>query len=60
MIIVFPYCDRYNLLENTGDYKQAKKLYQQAVEIAETALGPEHPDTIEFREDLDRFFERDV
>lgn len=34
---------------------QAEPLYLEALEICDRALGPEHPNTIKVRENLERF-----
>ena len=32
-------------MDTMGKAEEARKLYQEAVEIAQKLLGPEHPDT---------------
>ncbi|TRU04356.1 MAG: tetratricopeptide repeat protein [Microcystis sp. Msp_OC_L_20101000_S702] len=40
------------LYQSQGRYEEAEPLYQQALDIAEQALGENHPNTIIFRENL--------
>ncbi|WP_341275514.1 tetratricopeptide repeat protein [Microcystis flos-aquae] len=40
------------LYHSQGRYAEAEPLYQQALDIAEQALGENHPNTIIFRENL--------
>ena len=35
-----------SVLDNQGEYKEAKKMHQQALALKETVLGKKHPDTL--------------
>jgi tetratricopeptide (TPR) repeat protein len=52
---------RYNnlagLLRAQGKYDQAEPLYRRAIEIFQTKLGLDHPDTVTVRESYDRLQE---
>ena len=41
-----------NLYYTQGKYDLAEPLYERALAIYEKALGPDHPDTIQIRENL--------
>ena len=40
------------LYQSQGRYAEAEPLYQQALDIAEQALGENHPTTVKIRENL--------
>jgi tetratricopeptide (TPR) repeat protein/CHAT domain-containing protein len=48
---------RANELYQAGRYAEAEQLYQRALEIAEKARGPEHPDTASALHNLGMAFE---
>ena len=41
-----------------GDYAKAERLYQEALEIRQKVLGPEHPDTATSLNNLAELYER--
>ncbi|MFM7880372.1 MAG: tetratricopeptide repeat protein [Microcystis panniformis] len=41
------------LYQSQGRYEEAEPLHQQALDIAEQALGENHPTTVKFRENLE-------
>ena len=40
------------LYESQGEYEQARPLFEEALAIHKKALGPEHPDTILYKQNL--------
>ncbi|MFM7278425.1 MAG: tetratricopeptide repeat protein [Microcystis aeruginosa] len=42
------------MYDSQGRYTEAEPLYLQALAIAEEALGENHPNTVKFRENLQR------
>jgi hypothetical protein len=40
------------ILDDLGDRQAARPLAERALAVAETALGPEHPDVREMRDGL--------
>ena len=42
------------LYQSQGRYEEAEPLHQQALDIAEQALGENHPTTVKIRENLQR------
>lgn len=44
-------------LKSSGDYAGAEPLYRRALAIAEKALGPDHPNTVQIRHNLEKLLE---
>ncbi|MGB8488153.1 MAG: tetratricopeptide repeat protein, partial [Xanthobacteraceae bacterium] len=47
-----------HLLQDQGKYAEAEPHYRRTIEILESSLGPDHPNTLSVKTNYDRLLQR--